>query len=142
MHPSSSRAFQRDQECDLKHPGSVDLISTKQNQTNKPPSFIDRCLVKFQIESMCEMPLVVNCRIYQLPLKLSNLIMFILSMPYHTKRALSFFLFLFLNFLIQSNWHHPKGNLAKFGYRPYMKVKHFYNNHIFWLPAGTCCRSY
>ncbi len=33
MHPSSSGAFQRDQECDLKHPGSVDLIST--NKTNK-----------------------------------------------------------------------------------------------------------
>jgi hypothetical protein len=32
MHPSSSRAFQRDQEHDLKHPGSVDLISTKQNK--------------------------------------------------------------------------------------------------------------
>jgi len=42
MHPFSSRAFQRDQECDLKHPGSVDLISTQQNKTNKLPSFIDR----------------------------------------------------------------------------------------------------
>jgi hypothetical protein len=42
MHPSSSRAFQRDQERDLKHPGSVDLIST--NKTNKLPSFIDRCV--------------------------------------------------------------------------------------------------
>ncbi len=42
MHPSSSRAFQRDQECDLKHPGSMDLISTKQNKTNKLPCFIDR----------------------------------------------------------------------------------------------------
>ncbi len=40
MHLSSSRAFQRHQEHDLKHPGgSVDLISTKQN---KLPSFIDR----------------------------------------------------------------------------------------------------
>jgi hypothetical protein len=28
MHPASSRAFQRDQERDLKHPSSVDLIST------------------------------------------------------------------------------------------------------------------
>jgi hypothetical protein len=26
MHPSSSRAFQRDQERNLKHPGSVDPI--------------------------------------------------------------------------------------------------------------------
>jgi hypothetical protein len=45
MHPSSSRAFQRDQECDLKRPGSVDLISTnktKQNKTNKLPCFIDK----------------------------------------------------------------------------------------------------
>jgi hypothetical protein len=31
MHPSSLRAFQRHQEHDLKHPGSVDLITTKQN---------------------------------------------------------------------------------------------------------------
>jgi hypothetical protein len=37
--PSSSRAFQRDQECDLKHPGLVDLISTsKTKQTNYLPS--------------------------------------------------------------------------------------------------------
>jgi len=40
MHPSSSRAFERDQEHDLKHPDSVDLICT--NKTNKQPSFIDR----------------------------------------------------------------------------------------------------
>jgi len=40
MHPFSSRAFQRDQERDLKDPGLVDLIST--NKTNKLPSFIDR----------------------------------------------------------------------------------------------------
>ncbi len=32
MHPFSFRAFQRDQECDLKHPSSMDLISTKQNK--------------------------------------------------------------------------------------------------------------
>jgi hypothetical protein len=32
MRPSSLRAFQRDQEHDLKHPGSVDLIGTKQNK--------------------------------------------------------------------------------------------------------------
>jgi hypothetical protein len=32
MHPFSSRAFQRDQDCRLKHPGSVDLIGTKQNK--------------------------------------------------------------------------------------------------------------
>ncbi len=37
--PFWSRAFQRHQEQDLKHPGSVDLIPTKQN---KLPSFIDR----------------------------------------------------------------------------------------------------
>jgi hypothetical protein len=34
MHSSSSRAFQRDQECDRKHHGSMDLIGTKQKQTN------------------------------------------------------------------------------------------------------------
>ncbi len=39
MHPSSSRAFQRHQEHDLKHPGLTDLITTKQN---KLPCFIDR----------------------------------------------------------------------------------------------------
>jgi hypothetical protein len=38
MHPSSSRAFQRDQERNLKHPGSVDLMGTKQNKTNYLPS--------------------------------------------------------------------------------------------------------
>jgi hypothetical protein len=32
MHPSSLRAVQRDQERDLMHPGSVDLIGTKQNK--------------------------------------------------------------------------------------------------------------
>jgi hypothetical protein len=36
-HPSSSRAFQRHQEHDLKHPGSVDLI-TLQSKTNYLPS--------------------------------------------------------------------------------------------------------
>ncbi len=30
MHPFSSRAFQRDNEHNLKHPSSVDLITTKQ----------------------------------------------------------------------------------------------------------------
>jgi hypothetical protein len=30
MHLSSSKAFQRDEECHLKHPGSVDLIGKKQ----------------------------------------------------------------------------------------------------------------
>jgi hypothetical protein len=39
MHPSSSRAFQRDQEHDLKHLGSMAIISKKQN---KLPCFIDR----------------------------------------------------------------------------------------------------
>jgi hypothetical protein len=40
MHPSSSRAFQRDQEHDLKHPSLVHLMGT--NKTNKVPCFIDR----------------------------------------------------------------------------------------------------
>jgi hypothetical protein len=30
IYPYLSRAFQRDQECNLKHPNSVDLITTKQ----------------------------------------------------------------------------------------------------------------
>ncbi len=41
-YSSSSRAFQRQQENDLKHTGLVDLITTKQN---KLPSFIDRLLL-------------------------------------------------------------------------------------------------
>ncbi len=40
VHPFSLRALQRDQECNLKHPCSVDLISS--NKTNKLPPFIDR----------------------------------------------------------------------------------------------------
>jgi hypothetical protein len=39
MHPSSERAFQRDQEHNLKHPDSVDLIGTKQN---KQTTFLHR----------------------------------------------------------------------------------------------------
>jgi len=39
MHPSSSRAFQRNQKHNLKHPNLVDFIGT--NKTNKQPSFID-----------------------------------------------------------------------------------------------------
>jgi hypothetical protein len=38
MHPSLSPTFQRYQEDDLKHPSSVDLITTKQNKTNYLPS--------------------------------------------------------------------------------------------------------
>jgi hypothetical protein len=47
MHPSSSRAFQRDQERELKHPGSLDLISTKQNKTNYLASYIDCSWLRF-----------------------------------------------------------------------------------------------
>jgi hypothetical protein len=42
MHPSSLRAFQRDQEHYLKHAGLVDLISTNKTKQNKLPCFIDR----------------------------------------------------------------------------------------------------
>ncbi len=44
MHPSWLRAFQRHQEHDLKHPGSVHLMTTKQNKLPSfiVPSFIDR----------------------------------------------------------------------------------------------------
>jgi len=38
MHPSFSRAFQRHEEHDLKHRGSVDFITTKQNKSNHVPS--------------------------------------------------------------------------------------------------------
>jgi hypothetical protein len=37
MHPTSLRAFERHQKHDLKHPGSVDLITTQQNKTNYLP---------------------------------------------------------------------------------------------------------
>jgi hypothetical protein len=51
MHPPSSRAFQRHQEHNLKHPGSVDLITTKQN---KLPSFIDRSMVEIRADALLE----------------------------------------------------------------------------------------
>jgi hypothetical protein len=41
MHPSLSRAFQRHQEHDLKHPGLLDFITTKQNKINYLPAWID-----------------------------------------------------------------------------------------------------
>ncbi len=44
MHPSSLRAFERHQEHDLKHPGTVALTTTKQN---KLPSFIDTLALTF-----------------------------------------------------------------------------------------------
>jgi hypothetical protein len=36
---------------------------------------------------------------------------------------------------------HPKEDLAKFGYRPCLKVKTSKNHFMFWLPAGTYCRN-
>jgi hypothetical protein len=48
MHPSLSRAFQRHQEHNLKHPGLMYIITTKQN---KLPAFIDRCF--FYISIAC-----------------------------------------------------------------------------------------
>jgi hypothetical protein len=41
--PSSSRAFQRDQEHDLKHLGLMDLISTKQNIIAPTSAPFTRC---------------------------------------------------------------------------------------------------
>jgi hypothetical protein len=38
VHPSLSRAFQKHQEHDPKHPGLVDLIITKGNNANYLPS--------------------------------------------------------------------------------------------------------
>jgi len=34
MHPSSLKAFQRDEECDMNQPGLVDLISTNKTKQN------------------------------------------------------------------------------------------------------------
>jgi hypothetical protein len=61
MHlSSSSRAFQRGQEHDLKHPSSLDLIistnKTKQNKTNKQPSFIDDRWVHRAINTKTPLP--------------------------------------------------------------------------------------
>jgi hypothetical protein len=43
MHPSSSIAFQRYKEHDLKHPSLGDFINTnKTKQTNYLPSYIDK----------------------------------------------------------------------------------------------------
>jgi len=42
MHPSLSWAFQRHQEHELKHPGSVDLITTIQNKTKQTETFLHR----------------------------------------------------------------------------------------------------
>jgi hypothetical protein len=45
MHPSWLRAFEREQERDLNHPGSVDLNGTnKTKQTNSLASYIDFAL--------------------------------------------------------------------------------------------------
>jgi len=50
MHRSFSGAFQRDQECDLKHPDFDGFhwykqSKAKQNKTNKQPSFINRYFI-------------------------------------------------------------------------------------------------
>jgi hypothetical protein len=42
MHPSLSKAFQRHQGHDFKHPSLVDLITTKQNKQTTLLRFIDR----------------------------------------------------------------------------------------------------
>jgi hypothetical protein len=54
MHPSSLRAFQRQEEHDLKHPGLVDLITKKQNKTNYFPSWINRCTGEAQNNSISQ----------------------------------------------------------------------------------------
>jgi hypothetical protein len=65
MHPSSLRAFQRQQEHDLKHPSLVDLITTKQN---KLPSFIDR----FMFGGPCQWPYLTNLGKKTLPMTSSR----------------------------------------------------------------------
>jgi hypothetical protein len=45
MHSSSSGAFQRDQECDLKHLNFGGSHHYKQNKTNKQPSFKDKYFI-------------------------------------------------------------------------------------------------
>jgi hypothetical protein len=45
----------------------------------------------------------------------------------------------FLSFFSWCSWsvNHPKGGLAKFGYKQDMKVKKFKHPSYFWLHAGT-----
>jgi hypothetical protein len=60
MHPSSSRAFQRHQEHDLKHPHLVDLITTIQNKTNQTTS-IDRCSHNFRLDTCISVKKGILC---------------------------------------------------------------------------------
>jgi hypothetical protein len=39
MHPFSLKAFQRHQECDLKHPDLVDFIGTDKTKQNKQTNY-------------------------------------------------------------------------------------------------------
>jgi hypothetical protein len=80
MHPSSYRAFQRDQEHDLKHPGLMDLISTKQiKQTTL--SFIDRYLliIRGLFPKKMTMIFVTNFFFHNQFVRTSNIISFLKS---------------------------------------------------------------
>jgi hypothetical protein len=46
MHPSSSRAFQKHQEHNLKHPSSEDLIPTKEHNYQITASEINQSYIK------------------------------------------------------------------------------------------------
>jgi hypothetical protein len=68
MHPSWLRAFQRQQELDLKHPGLVDLIPTKQNNF---PSWIDRCTGEAQNNSISQILVSMSEFFFKVTLSLS-----------------------------------------------------------------------
>jgi len=53
------------------------------------------------------------------------------------KKKIFFFWF---NFVMYPNWWSTR-TLAKFGYRPDMKVEKLMNPFMCWLPAGTCCKN-
>ncbi len=65
MHPTSSRAFQRHQEHDLKHPLLVDLITTKQNKTKQnktnQTTFVDRWSHNFRLGTCISVKKGISC---------------------------------------------------------------------------------
>jgi hypothetical protein len=49
---------------------------------------------------------------------------------------------LFFQFFVDSHWHHPQEELAKFGYKLERKVINFKNSANLWWPARTFCLKY
>jgi hypothetical protein len=49
--------------------------------------------------------------------------------------------FSFQFLLCSQTGNHPHEDLARFGYKPNVKVEKLKNSFTFWLPAGACCRN-